>query len=148
MRRGAREASSAGARGQATVELALTLPVVVLALLLVVQVALIGLAQILVVQAARAAGRVAAVEPDLAPVRAAAAQTPGLRADRLVVQRGTRGRPGSMVSVTVRYRAPTDLPLAGSLMGDVALTATATYRVEGDDQVPGVPATPRRPHDP
>jgi hypothetical protein len=144
VRSGRRPGPVAGARGQATVELALVLPVVVLALLLVVQVALVGLSQILVVQAARAAGRAAAVEAELAPVRAAARQTPGLRSDRLSVERGPRGEPGSLVSVTVRYLAPTDLPLVGRMLGDVTLTATAVHRVEGDD-APSAALPQRRP---
>ncbi len=48
--------------GQATVELVLVLPVVVLALLLVIQVGLIARAQVLVVNAAREGARAAAVE--------------------------------------------------------------------------------------
>jgi hypothetical protein len=34
------------------------------------------------------------------------------------------------VTVTVSYRAPTTMPLVGPLLGDVALTGSATMRVE------------------
>lgn len=118
--------------GQATVELAFALPVVVVLGLFVVQVAVLCLSQILVVEAARAAARVAAVDPSYEAVRAAAARTPGLRPARLDVVRGPRGGEGTSVSVTVRYRVRTDVPLVGVLIGDRTLTATATYRVEGE----------------
>lgn len=135
---GARFRRIGGSRGQATVELALVLPVVVVVALLLVQVSLVGLAQILVVQAARAGARTAAVEADVASVRAAALATPGLRSDRLSVERGPRGSPGSLVSVTVRYRVPTDLPLVGRLVSDVSLTSTAVFQVEGTEGTDGV----------
>jgi hypothetical protein len=41
-----------------------------------------------------------------------------------------RDGPGSHVVVTVRYRAPTAVPLLGRLLGDVDLEAEATMRVE------------------
>jgi hypothetical protein len=112
------------------VEIALVLPVLVLALLLVVQVALIGLAQVLVVQAARNAARAAAVDSAPGAARAAAVGTAGLRPERVTVDVGTRGPPGSLVAVTVRYRAPTEVPLVGRLLGEVTLTATVSVQVE------------------
>lgn len=126
-------------RGQATVEVALALPVVVLALLLVLQVALVARAQILVVQAAREGARRAAVDPAAAPAVAAARATPGLRPDRMTVTVGPRGAPGGTVTVTVRYRAPTDVPLVGALIGDPMVRAEVTMRVEdppADEPVP------------
>lgn len=120
-----------GCRGQATVEVALALPVVVLALLLVVQVALVARDQILVVQAAREGARAAAVDPRPGAGAAAARATPGLRASRLRVATSPRGEPGTIVRVTVRYRSPTDVPLVGLLVGDPELTATVAMRVEG-----------------
>lgn len=117
-------------RGQATVEFALVLPLVLLAALFVVQVAVVCFDQVLVLHAARAAGRVAAVDPSMSATRRAASETPGLEAGRLVVTRGTRGPPGSQVTVVVRYRAPTSVPIVGSLVGDVELSATTVFRVE------------------
>ena len=114
-------------RGQATVELVLALPVVVLSLLLLVQVALVVRAQILVVDAAREGARAAAVG---ASAVTAARSTPGLRSDRLAVD---VTRAGPTVRVTVRYRAPTDVALVGVLVGDPLLTATVAMRVEDPD---------------
>jgi Flp pilus assembly protein TadG len=60
-----------GEPGQATVEFALVLPLLVLAMLALVQVALLVRDHLAVVQAAREAVREASVDPD--PARAAAA---------------------------------------------------------------------------
>ena len=117
-------------RGQAAVELALVLPLVVLLLLAVVQVGLVVRDQVLVVHAAREAAREAAVDEHPAAATKAAEDAAGLRRSRLDVAVADRGKPGSRVRVTVRYRAPTDVPLVGALVGDVALRGTATMRVE------------------
>jgi Flp pilus assembly protein TadG len=119
-----------GDGGQAVVETALVLPLVVLFLLAVVQVGLVVRAQVLVTHAAREAARAAAVDdaPDAA-VRAASAAT-DLDPRRVVVDvRGRAGR-GSQVHVRVRYRAATDVPFVGALVGDVTIEAEATMRVE------------------
>ena len=116
--------------GQAAVELALVVPLVALLLLLVVQVGLVVRAQVLVVHAAREGARAAAVEPGDGPVRDAVAAGSGLAAERLTVTVTGRDGPGSRVTVAVRYRVPTDVPLVGALVGDVTVTATATMRVE------------------
>jgi Flp pilus assembly protein TadG len=117
-------------RGQATVELVLVLPVVVLALLLVIQVGLVARAQVLVVAAAREGARAAAVDGPDAP-RAAAAATPGLSADRMSVAASTeRGGSGSLVRVEVRYRVATEVPLVGPLVGEPTLTAAVAMRAE------------------
>lgn len=118
-------------RGQATVEVALALPVLVLALLLVVQVALVARSQILVVHAAREGARAAAVDGRPAAAERAARATPGLRPARLLVSASARRETGSTVRVTVRYRAPTDVPLVGALLGEPQLEASVAMRVEG-----------------
>ena len=126
-------ARAAGASGQATVELVLVLPVVVLALLLVVQVGLVARAQVLVVDAAREGARAAAVDgPDAAS--GAASTTPGLTGDRLAVStERVPGRSGDLVRVVVRYRAPTDVPLVGALLGEPTLHAVVVMRSEDPD---------------
>ena len=124
MRRGS------GDGGQAAVELALVLPLVVLVLLVVVQVGLVARSQILVVHAAREAAREAAVDPGADAPRRAALEGSGLAGDRLTVASTGRGGPGSRVRVEVRYRAPTAVPLIGAAMGDVVLEAAASMRVE------------------
>jgi Flp pilus assembly protein TadG len=113
-------------RGQATVEFALVLPVLVLLLMLVFQVALVARDQVLTVQAARAAAREAAVGADTARVNGAARAT--LRgAEVSVTSRGAIGEP---VVVQVRYRSHTDLPLIGPLVPDPQLTVRAVMRRE------------------
>lgn len=114
--------------GQATVELALALPVVVLVLLLVVQVALVARAQVLVVHAAREGARAEAVRAGAAG--GAARRTPGLAVDRLEV---SAAPVGDDVSVQVRYRAPTRVPLVGALVGDPELRATVVMHIEADE---------------
>jgi hypothetical protein len=116
--------------GQATVELALALPAIALVALVVVQVALVGRDLVLVVHAAREAARQAAVEAGTAGPTEAAVESTGLARDRIEVDLHGRRGPGSRVTATVRYRAPTDVPLAGALVPDVALTASAAMRVE------------------
>ena len=119
-----------GDAGQAAVELALVLPLVVALLLAAVQVGLIVRDQVLVVHAAREAAREAAVDPDPAAAKRAAVEGSGLRASRLRVTLTGRGAPGSRVRVEVRYRAATDVPLVGAALGEVTLTGAVTMRVE------------------
>ena len=115
-------------RGQATVELALLLPVVVVLTLAIVQVALVGRTQILVVHAARAAGRAAAVDPSPEGVYRAARDAADLDPERLAV---TVEELGEVVSVTVRYRSPTDVVGVGAMVGDVVVEGRARFRREG-----------------
>lgn len=117
-------------RGQATTELALVLPVVAVLALLLAQLGLVLRDQLLVVHAARAGARAAAVDADPEAARVAAEGSARLAPARLSVEAGDRGGPGELVTVVVRYRSPTDLPLVGPLVGDPTLTAEATMRVE------------------
>jgi Flp pilus assembly protein TadG len=119
-----------GDGAQATVEAALVLPFVALLALVIVQVGLLVQDQILVTHAAREAARAAAVDSDPNAPTAAAAEATKLDANRLTVSVDGRAGRGSRVHVTVHYHAPTDVPLVGSLLGDVDLTADATMRVE------------------
>lgn len=113
-------------------EVALALPVVVMALLLVIQVALVARAQVLVTNAAREGARAAAVDADPGAAREAVEATPGLDPSRVTVRVSPRGEVGSTVSVTVSYRVPTDVALVGPLVGEPTLEATVTMRVEGE----------------
>jgi Flp pilus assembly protein TadG len=118
-------------RGQGTVELALALPVLVMAMLAVVQVGLIGRDQLLVWHAARESARAAAVDPQQATARAAAVTaTSALDPGRLVVTVGGGTTTGDLVTASVRYRSATEVPLVGRLIGDVDLSAEVTMRVE------------------
>ncbi len=117
-------------RGQATVELALILPLVAVLLLALVQAAVVARDHVLVTHAAREAARTAAVDDDVTAVRRAAEQAGPLAADRLEVEVSGRDGVGSRVRVVVRYTLPTNLPLVGWAIDDVTLTASATMRVE------------------
>jgi Flp pilus assembly protein TadG len=125
-----RAATARGHRGQATVELALLLPVVVLLLLSVLQVGLIARDVVLVTHASREAARAAAVDSSADAARAAAVASSGLSPDRLDVVVSGRAAPGSRVEVVVTYRAPTSVPIVGALLGDRRIRSSATMRVE------------------
>jgi Flp pilus assembly protein TadG len=117
-------------RGQATVELVLVLPVVVLLALLVAQAAALARDQLLVLHAAREAARAAAVDPSSGSAAEAAEAAADLDPDRLSTDVQGRGERGSRVTAVVRYRAATSVPLVGALLGDVTLRGSATMRVE------------------
>ncbi len=114
--------------GQATVELALGFPVVLIGILLVLQLALVARDQLLVSHATREAARAAAVEPHAGAARAGAlASTTALDPGRLQVD---ADRVGERVRVTVRYRSRTVLPLVGALVPDPTLHGSVTMRIE------------------
>jgi len=119
-------------RGQASVELALLLPVVLLLLLAVLQVGLLARDVVLVTHAAREAARAAATDPEPAVARSAALVSSGLDPARVEVTTtitgdGTTGR---RVRIDVAYRAPTVVPLVGALLADRTIRTSATMRVE------------------
>jgi Flp pilus assembly protein TadG len=120
--------------GQATVELALTLPFVAVLLLAVVQVLVVAHAQQRIEHAAREAARVAAVGDDPEAVRRAAALGVGGGASALDVE--IRSVDGGLVEVTVRRRFATDVPVVGALTPDLALVGRATFRREGPAELP------------
>ena len=113
-------------RGQATVELALVLPVLLLFLLALVQTALVARDEVLVQDAARAAVREVSVGSNDSRALDAARRTLGSAS--VEIQRS--GRIGDPVTVVVRYVDHTKLPLIGPLFPDVVLHATATMRAE------------------
>ena len=115
-----------GEPGQATVEFALVLPLVIMAMLALIQVALVVRDHLAVVHAAREAARTATVEPDPARAVAAARRTlPGADVDV-----GARPAVGGSIAVEVSYRSVTDLPLVGLLFPDPVLHGRAVMRVE------------------
>jgi Flp pilus assembly protein TadG len=119
-------------RGSAVVEFALLLPIVLLVLLAVVQVGVLGRDRLVLEQAARAGARIAAVDASDAAVEdAVRAAATALAGDRLTVSIAREGTRGSVVTITVRYDAPTASLLAGWLVpASVGLSATATMRQE------------------
>jgi hypothetical protein len=116
-----------GDGGQATVELALVLPLVCLLLLAVVQIGVIVHTQLVVVHAAREGARAAAVDPHPAAAELAVVGGAPLDRDGLTVL--TRDL-GTRVEVQVHYRLITDVPLVGAIIGDVDLSAQAVMRRE------------------
>lgn len=126
----AAKARSAGSgkrdRGQATVEFALLLPVLVLALLSVIQVALVIRDEVAVVHAAREAARAVSVDPNPDSARRAAQRT----LSNATVRVGARPALGEPITVYVEYRSITDLPLVGLLFPDPTLRAQVSMRVE------------------
>lgn len=109
-------------RAQATVELALVMPVVAVLVLVVLQVVVVMRDSVALTAAARAAARRAMVDPGPASVRAAAVGETRLSPARLSVSIGGSTEPGGYATVTVRYSSPTDVPLVGAFVGDVALS--------------------------
>ena len=113
--------------GQATVELALVLPLVFAMLVLLFQVALVARDEILVVHAARDAAR-----------EATRHARPGARRRRGAPDPSRARRSGSCGAVasasrwrsTITYVSRTDLPLVGVLVPDLTLHGRSVMRVE------------------
>ncbi|HEX2031019.1 MAG TPA: TadE/TadG family type IV pilus assembly protein [Actinomycetota bacterium] len=119
-------------RGSAAVELALVLPLALLAALALVQVGLVAKDSLVVIQAAREGAREAAVTTDDGRVREAALRGGGgLPEDRTEVEVVRAGTVGDPVTVIVRYRAPMVVPFVEWLFPDeVTLSGTGTMRQE------------------
>jgi len=116
--------------GQAAVELALVLPLLILLLLGMVQVGLVVRDQVLVTHAAREAAREAAVDPSPEAARRAVLASAPLATDRLDVRLSGPGTDGR-VTARLSFRSPTTLPVVGRLIPDVVLGARASMRAEG-----------------
>ena len=117
-------------RGQATVELALCLPIVAFLIACVVEVGMFVLDRNRTWHAAREAARAAAVTGDGAAIRAAAAASGlgGLDVD-VDPSHNFRVR-GEPVTVTVTYRPSGHLPLTGRLISGREISAQASMRIE------------------
>ena len=121
-----------GDEGQATVELALVLPLVAALLLLVLQVGLVLRDHLLVAHAAREAARAAAVaDGDPSAAQRAATRAGDLDAGRMAVATRTVDG-GARVAVHVTYQSPTDVPLVGLLLPDVRVSGDAVMQLETD----------------
>ncbi len=126
MRSGRRRGLRRDDTGQAAVELALALPVVVVLLLGMLQVALVGRDQLAVELAAREAARAAAVSADpRSAARMAAERVTTLRPLGVTVSVGA-----TTVTVTVTHPSATDVAIIGRLIADVELRATVTMALE------------------
>lgn len=113
--------------GQATVEVALALPALLLGVLLVVQAGLVVAGYVSTVHAAREAARAVAVDGRSGVADAAVAAT-GRQGCRTTVDRP--GSPGSTLVVTVACPVVTDVAVIGPLVPDVTVRARAAMRVE------------------
>ena len=111
-------------------EFALVLPLLLVVALGIVQVGLLARDQLLVVQAARAGAREAAVSPDAADVQsAAAAAAPGI--SDLSVQISRAGSIGDPVTVVAAASRPLEIPFVDWLFpSQISLRATAVARQE------------------
>lgn len=110
-------------RGQATVELALVLPLLFLLILLVVQAGLLCRDQLLTTHAAREAARIAAIDGDDAAAVASVAPATGLDPARVAVD---VSRAGDLVTVAVRYDSPVVVPLLRAVRAGYTLDAVVT----------------------
>jgi len=112
--------------GQAAVEFAIALPVVVLLVLGIVQLVVAVRDQLAVELAAREAARLASVSaaPEASAARAADEAT-ALRPLEIATRVD-----GDRVTVSVVYVDPTDVPLIGAFIGDVTVRASVTMARE------------------
>jgi TadE-like protein len=110
------------------VELALALPFLCLLLLATVQVAVVARDRLAVQLAAREAARAAAVTSDRDAVVAAAERAITLRPLEVEVHEHA-----GVVTVTVAFVDPTDVPMIGAALPSLRLAATVSMAVEPSD---------------
>lgn len=112
-------------RGQAAVEFAVALPLIVIAMLAIAQIGVSVRNEVAVELAAREGARAASVAADAH----GAADHAARRATRLPVDVAVAVT-AETVSVTVTYDDPTDLAIIGAAIGHVTHRATATMAIE------------------
>lgn len=113
-------------RGQAAVEFAIALPLVIVVLLGVGQVLVVGRDQVAIELAAREGARAASVAATPAAAATGAANSATTLRPIDVVTRSAAGH----VDVTVTYTNNTDVFLIGALIGEVELSAHVTMALE------------------
>ena len=119
-----------GEGGQATVEMALCLPLLALVLAALFEASMIAADQVRVWHAAREGARHAAVDPSLDATHRAA-EGVGLRPLRIEVTPESHHRvAGEPLTVRVSYEPDGRVPLIGRLFGGIELRAAATMRIE------------------
>jgi TadE-like protein len=117
-------------RGQATVELALCLPVLALLAASVVEIGALAGDRARLWQAAREAARTATVASDVDIVRGAAERS-GLRPIEVTVEPVPEyRRQGDPVTVSLTFDPPARVPLLGALFSPIELHAQASMRIE------------------
>ena len=116
--------------GQATVELALCLPIVAVLIAVLVEVGGLATDHVRLWHVAREVARVAVVEPDESQARSAAERV-GLDGIEITIEPGTDARVrGEPLTATVVYRPTGRVPLVGRLLTGVVMRAVATMRIE------------------
>ncbi len=115
--------------GQATVELALVLPFLVLMVLAAVQFGLVVRDRIELAHVARVAVRAAVEDPTSGAVTAAARRAADLDPSRLHVAVSGGRSTGDTVTVVVRYTSVTDVPVVGALVPDVSFSERLSAEV-------------------
>lgn len=115
-------------RGQATVELALAMPVLCLLLLGIVQFAVVIRDQLVVIEAARAGARAASVSLD--PTGSAAGAVDSAVGPGLAPPTTRTSVSGRYVTVRVSMVSTTDVPLIGLLLPDVEVDSDTTMILE------------------
>lgn len=114
-------------QGSATLEVALSIPLLAFLFLLLVQVAVVMLDQLAVTQAAREAARAAAVSPSSGAAVAAGRSATRLRSERLTIE---VDRSGGFAEVEVSYRSKVVLPIAGTVLFEPTVSAHAAMSLE------------------
>ena len=109
--------------GQATVEVALVLPLLAVLLLAIVQIGIVVNTQLRTTHAAREGARAASVGDS------ASATVAKILGDGTSVSQRTAD---SSVAVTVQSGQVRQVPLIGGLLGDFTVSATASMRIEAD----------------
>jgi Flp pilus assembly protein TadG len=122
--------TGSSANGQSTVELAVVLPVVLILVLVVVQVGLVARDQVAVHHTINQVARRSSLGPAHRPDPVSAAQASPLRADRVGLTFEGGEASGELLTVTLSYRSPTEVPVVGALVDDIDLSATAVVRTE------------------
>ncbi len=118
-----------GEDGQATVELALCLPLAAILLSAALEVGLLGLDRVRIWHAAREAARTAAVTADVSEIRASVARA-GVPDAELEVSPEVHGRTaGETVTVIVSEQREGSVPLIG-LLFRTTIEGRATMRIE------------------
>jgi Flp pilus assembly protein TadG len=132
---GRRRCRRSDASGQATVELALLLPVICGLLVLAFEVGGVVRSQVLLVQLTRQVARDAALaagDGDVGGVLdgAAAARASGLDPADLQLEIGPAGSGDGLITVRASYRRSVGVPLLGVARRQVTLTSQLTVRPE------------------
>lgn len=133
--------------GQATVEAALTLPIVLIALLLIVQVAVVARDALALTQAAREGARAAAVSAtDAAALDAVRRSAGPLDADRIIIDvspHESERRRGESVTIRLAYEERLSIPIVSRIIElDLPLRAIAISQLERSTATPSPDPTP------